>query len=307
MPISGRLPMCIGWNLSSACCGSSLAAWPAIAGTARAEATAPANCLRFMLVLRGEGRSDGAQRGTPPQGRLAEGSATGRDGLLQAGTLAALGLRPVHQGLEGRVGTVVGVGTAEEALAGVVAQVDAAQFPDELLDVEVGPEVPQLDGPAGEAFQHAPPLGLNLDDLVADGAFDVVELEHRGGRRTSAGQPCAGAQPNQLRTRASRRGRPSGSAMAGSITTGAATRAISSSRLICTSSLERKWAKTPLLDMPTCSASTPSVTPDMPSRLIRASPSWRSRSRVSWSFFPMEENSTTGRDAPRGSRTVVLF
>ena len=86
------------------------------------------------------------------------------------------------------------------------------------------------------------------------------------------GRPARCAQPNQLWTNAFNRGSPSSAFIAGWTTCAVANCAVYCSNPICTSALERKWAKSPLLDMPTCSASTPSVTPAKPDWLISASP-----------------------------------
>src|SRR5690606_26605814 len=141
--------------------------------------------LAGMGLLRGAGAHDRRGRGRGPDAEIALST----PGLSWPG--------PLQQRRDRRRGPVVGVGAAEEALAGVMGQVDAAELPDELLDVEVGPQMPQFDGLAGEALQQAPPLRLHGSDLVADGAFDVVELEHRGRHRASARQarPGCPAEP----------------------------------------------------------------------------------------------------------------
>src|SRR4029077_4192201 len=64
-----------------------------------------------------------------------------------------------------------------------------------------------------------------------------------------------------------------------------------------TLSLNRKCATSPLFDMPTFSASTPSVTPFRPDWLISASPRARMRSRVDWAGLAM---------GPPKARPVVL-
>ena len=70
----------------------------------------------------------------------------------------------------------------------VVPEIDAAQLPDELLDIEVVPEVPQIGGALNEFDQKAAPLAFHLKNLLSDHALDVVELE----------EPCRdGTAPRQ--------------------------------------------------------------------------------------------------------------
>jgi hypothetical protein len=60
------------------------------------------------------------------------------------------------------------------------------------------------------------------------------------------GKPVRCAHPNQLRTNARKRGQPSSAAIDGCTTCSFANSAICASSSICTSSLERKCANSPL-------------------------------------------------------------
>src|SRR5258707_6819549 len=87
-------------------------------------------------------------------------------------------------------------------------------------------------------------------------------------------------QPNQFSTSAVNRGNPSCARIAGTTTFLWATSTICSKSAISISSLDLKWAKRPLLDMPTWPAKIPMVTPAKPEALKRSRPASRMRSRV---------------------------
>src|SRR5205823_12867880 len=65
----------------------------------------------------------------------------------------------------------------QETVGRVVPEIDAAQLPDELLDIEVVPEVPQIGGALNEFDQKAAPLAFHLKNLLSDHALDVVRSE----------------------------------------------------------------------------------------------------------------------------------
>ena len=74
-------------------------------------------------------------------------------------------------------------------MGGVMSQIDTAQFPYELIDVQSGSQVAKLDCPPDKLHQSTAPCSFHLEYLVPDPALDVVELEEPGRYRTSAGQP----------------------------------------------------------------------------------------------------------------------
>ena len=73
----------------------------------------------------------------------------------------------------------------------VMTQVDAAELPHKLVNIEVPPEMSEIDGALNEFGQREAPLSFHLEDFVPDAALDVVELEQSRCHRTAAGQTGA--------------------------------------------------------------------------------------------------------------------
>jgi hypothetical protein len=93
--------------------------------------------------------------------------------------------------LEGRVRALIGIGGSKESMRGMVAEVNAAQFPDKLIDVEIAAEMAAIDGLANQAREQIAPFFFHGQDLIAHRAFDIIELEQSCGNGTSAGEPAA--------------------------------------------------------------------------------------------------------------------
>ena len=93
-------------------------------------------------------------------------------------------------------------------------------------------------------------------------------------------RPAFVDQPNQFSTSAVNRDNPCWARIAGTTIFFWATSNICSKSAISISSLDLKWAKRPLLDMPTWLANKPMVTPAKPEVLKRFRPASRIRSRV---------------------------
>ncbi len=150
---------------------------------------------------------------------------------------------------------------------------------------------PQLDGPAGEALRRAA-RSLHLVDLIPNRRFRrrrarTSRQPHHG---ASAGQTCALGcpQPNQLRTKglkamAGLPARPSRGRSLGVRQPGPSDPAGRSEL----DRLERKWAKTPLLDMRRPARRAHRGVTHHSVALHQGETLLEDRSRVSWSFFPM--------------------
>src|SRR6185369_1901293 len=76
--------------------------------------------------------------------------------------------RACEERVEGRLRARVGVGGAQEAVRRMVAEVDAGELPNELLDIEVAPDVPQLHRAPDELDQEPAPFAFHLEYLVPD-------------------------------------------------------------------------------------------------------------------------------------------
>jgi hypothetical protein len=68
----------------------------------------------------------------------------------------------------------------------VMPQVDATELPHELVNIEVPPEMSEIDGALNEFGQGEAPLTFHLEYFVPDAAFDVVELEQSCCHRTAS-------------------------------------------------------------------------------------------------------------------------
>ena len=73
----------------------------------------------------------------------------------------------------------------------MMAQVNATQFPHELIRVESFAEVAAADGLVHETSQEPTPFAFHPEDAIANWTFDVVELEESRGDGTSARQAGA--------------------------------------------------------------------------------------------------------------------
>ena len=73
----------------------------------------------------------------------------------------------------------------------VMPQVNARELPDELVHVEIAPQMPKINRAPDQLGQQATPFAFHLEDLVPDPALDVVEFEKTGGYGTSSGQAGA--------------------------------------------------------------------------------------------------------------------
>jgi len=73
----------------------------------------------------------------------------------------------------------------------VMTQVNPGELPDELVHIEIAPQMPESDTAPDQLGQQAAPLRFHLEDLVSDLALDVVEFKQTGGYRTSSGQTGA--------------------------------------------------------------------------------------------------------------------
>ncbi len=79
----------------------------------------------------------------------------------------------------------------------MVAEINAAQLPNELRDVQIAAQVPPLHGLLNQSRQQSPPLAFHFEDLVPHRARDVVELEESGRHRAPSRQarPPRPAEP----------------------------------------------------------------------------------------------------------------
>jgi len=73
----------------------------------------------------------------------------------------------------------------------MMPEVDTAELPDELFDVEIAAKVLESDGALNQLGQQASPLSFHFEDLVPDAPLDVIELEQAGSHRTSSRQTRA--------------------------------------------------------------------------------------------------------------------
>ena len=74
-------------------------------------------------------------------------------------------------------------------MRGMMAKINAAQFPHELINVELAPQVSELNCPLNKSQQGETPCGFHFEYLVPDPPLDVIELEQTGSHRTTAWQP----------------------------------------------------------------------------------------------------------------------
>ena len=72
-----------------------------------------------------------------------------------------------------------------------MTQIDSAQLPHELVDIQVVAKMLYIDGTLNKVGQQAAKLALHFQNLAADAALDVIELEQARGDRTASGQACA--------------------------------------------------------------------------------------------------------------------
>jgi hypothetical protein len=95
----------------------------------------------------------------------------------------------IEKSLEGSLCSSIGVGRSQKSMRGMMAEINAAQFPHELINVQLAPQVSKLNRSLDELHQRLAPCGLHLEYFVPDPALDVVELEQTGSHRTPAWQP----------------------------------------------------------------------------------------------------------------------
>ncbi|TWB24542.1 hypothetical protein FBZ89_101168 [Nitrospirillum amazonense] len=69
-----------------------------------------------------------------------------------------------------------------------MAEIDAAKFPNELVDVRLPGKMRQPLRLEDELAELPSPFLLKLGGMGADLALDIVQLEQRGGDRTASGQ-----------------------------------------------------------------------------------------------------------------------
>ncbi len=88
----------------------------------------------------------------------------------------------------------------KKPMRSMMAEIDAVELPDELLDIEVLSEMPLIDRLDNEPAQKAPPPGLHGKDFVPHRTIDIVQLEQPRRHRTlRRGAPPAGPMPHQCR------------------------------------------------------------------------------------------------------------
>ena len=96
--------------------------------------------------------------------------------------------RPIEESLEGSLCASIGVGGAQKSMRCMMAEINAAQFPNELIDVQFAPQVAKLNCPLEQLHQRVAPCGFHLEYFVPDPPFNVVELKQTGSHRTPAGK-----------------------------------------------------------------------------------------------------------------------
>src|SRR5882757_6751071 len=90
----------------------------------------------------------------------------------------------------------------------VMTQVDTAELPHKLVNIEVAAKVPEIDGALNELGQRDAPLTFHFEDLVSDAALYVIELEQSRRHRTASRQtgtlrpsePIANQRPQAWKT-----------------------------------------------------------------------------------------------------------
>jgi hypothetical protein len=96
--------------------------------------------------------------------------------------------RAIEESLKGSLCAGIGVGRSQKAMRGMMAKINAAQFPHELTDIQLAPQVSELKCPLNKLHQRMAPGGFHLEYFVPDPALNVVELEQTGSHRTPAWQ-----------------------------------------------------------------------------------------------------------------------
>jgi hypothetical protein len=97
----------------------------------------------------------------------------------------------LEQRLKRDLGASVGIFGSKEAMRRVMAQVNPAQLPNELIDIQALAQVPAMDGLLNKLFQQGTPFAFHREDLISDRAFDVVEFEQSRGHGAAAREPGA--------------------------------------------------------------------------------------------------------------------
>ena len=154
-----------------------------------------------------------------------------------------------------------------------MAEVNAAELPDELGDVQVGAQMSLRHRLAHEPFEHLNPPSLALHEVITDRPFGIVKLECGTVERAATGQPRTRGpaepplhhQPQPWQSRRRFLGR--GDHLARNRLLGGA-----QERELRKSSLEVKWANSPLLESPARVANPPRLTPARPRSLAMPRP-----------------------------------
>ena len=73
----------------------------------------------------------------------------------------------------------------------MMREIDAAQFPYELIDIEIAAQMSKLNRALNELGEKLPPPGFHFENLVADASFDIVEFKEPCSDRASARQSRA--------------------------------------------------------------------------------------------------------------------
>src|SRR6267143_2465826 len=118
-------------------------------------------------------------------------------------------------------------------MCGVMTQINRAELPDELVNLEILAQVSELDGALNEFDQHAAKLGFHFQNLVPDAAVNVIELEQTRGHRTAAGQAGALRPAEPVAHQRAQAGRPSPAVIEGRRTCSITNSAICVSNSIC--------------------------------------------------------------------------
>src|SRR5258708_3503862 len=96
--------------------------------------------------------------------------------------------RAVDKSLERSLSPRVSIASAQEPMCGMMPQVDTAELPHELVNIEVAAKVPEIDCALNELGQRDAPLTFHFKDLVLGGASNAMDLKQSRRHRTSSRQ-----------------------------------------------------------------------------------------------------------------------
>jgi len=117
-------------------------------------------------------------------------------------------LGAIEERLKCRIRPAVSIRGSQETMCRVMAEIDSAKLPNELIHIEVSTQVSSIDGLPDKLAQQLAPLAFHCQYLVPDRALYVIELEEAGGYRASARQAGSLCPPEPVVNQSAQTGQP---------------------------------------------------------------------------------------------------